>query len=171
MKTLVVYYSRTGRTRKVAERLAQILDADLDELHDVRSRSGFFGFLVGGRDAWLERETNLAPLKYDPSGHTLVILAGPVWAFTVCPAIRAYIKLCASCIRQAAFICTLGGRGNERTFAAMQTLLGKEPVATLALIDREIDRTGCEPALVSFADQLRRPPVAVPPSTPPPATP
>ncbi len=161
MKTLVVYYSRTGRTRKVAERLAQLLDADLDELHEARSRSGFFGFLVGGRDAWLERETNLAPLKYDPSGHALVILAGPVWAFTVCPAIRAYIKLCASRIRQSAFICTLGGRGSERTFAAMQALLGKEPLATLALIDRDIDRQAHESALEAFAERVREAPAVL----------
>jgi hypothetical protein len=155
MKTLVVYYSRTGRTRAAATRLAAVLNADLDEIHDVRNRSGVVGYLAGGRDAWLERETGLAPPKYDPSGHDLVVLAGPVWAFTICPAMRAYLRLCAGKIRQAAFLCTQGGRGSERAFTAMEALLGKPPVATLTLIDREIDRGRADAAIEEFAGRLR----------------
>jgi flavodoxin len=45
MKTLVVYYSRTGKTRFVAERVASELKADIEEVVDLKNRSGRFGFL------------------------------------------------------------------------------------------------------------------------------
>lgn len=156
MKSLVVYYSRTGRTRKVAEALARLLAADLDELHDTRRRSGLLGGLAGGRDAWLARETGLAPLKYDPAGHDLVVLAGPVWAFNICPALRAYARLHGHRLRRAAFVATQGGRGAERAFAALSDLLGAPPVATLVLLDRDIDRDRHLPALEDFAGRLRK---------------
>jgi flavodoxin len=155
VKTLVVYYSRSGRTRKVAEELAHLLDADLDELHETCSRSGLFGYLAGGRDAWLARDTGLAPLKYDPTGHDLVVLAGPVWAFTVCPALRAYGKLWGARLRNTAYLATQGGRGADRAFAVLRELTGRPPAATLTLIDRDIDKERHIPELEAFGEQLR----------------
>jgi flavodoxin len=43
MKTLVVYYSRTGTTRKVAEAIAGILRCDIEEVVDTKKRSGILG--------------------------------------------------------------------------------------------------------------------------------
>lgn len=48
---LVVYYSRTGATRKVAEYITKQLGADMEEIIDMKKRSGIWGFLIGGRDA------------------------------------------------------------------------------------------------------------------------
>lgn len=41
MKTLIVYYSRTGKTAKVAQRLAAALKADVVEIKCVRYRLGY----------------------------------------------------------------------------------------------------------------------------------
>ena len=45
MKVLVVYYSRTGNTKFVAEAIAQSLEADIEEIKDGKNRMGVFGFL------------------------------------------------------------------------------------------------------------------------------
>jgi len=158
MKTLVVYYSRTGRTRTAATELARELGADLEELHEMRGgRTGVKGYVLAGRDAWLARESSLAPLRYDPSGHELVVVAGPVWAFAMCPAVRAYLKLCGPKLKRVAFLCTQAGKGAKRTFMQMAALLDRAPVDTLILIDRDIDRDRHTPALTDFAARLRRP--------------
>ncbi len=51
MKTLVVYYSRTGNTKLIGDELAAVLGADVEELKDRDDRSGRMGYIRAGRDA------------------------------------------------------------------------------------------------------------------------
>lgn len=44
-KALVVYYSRTGTTRRLAEVLAKALQADIELVIDKKNRSGTLGYL------------------------------------------------------------------------------------------------------------------------------
>ena len=49
MKTIIIYYSQTESTRKVAETLALSLKADICEVKDLKERDGLknrFGSLV-----------------------------------------------------------------------------------------------------------------------------
>jgi flavodoxin len=156
MKTLVVFYSRTGRTRVAAMELARQLNADVEELHEMHGgRMGARGCVLAGRDAWLGRSAPLAPLRYDPSGHDLVVIAGPVWAFTMCPAVRAYLTLCGAKLRRFAFLCTQGGKGAGRAFIRMAALLDRAPADTLILRARQIDQKLHERGVADFAVRLK----------------
>ena len=59
MKVLVVYYSRTGNTRFVAEAVAQSLKADIEEIRDRKNRMGIFGFLRCGYEAIFKKLTDI----------------------------------------------------------------------------------------------------------------
>jgi len=48
MKILVVFYSRTGATRTVAQKIADLVKGDLEEIKDTRNRAGILGFLRSG---------------------------------------------------------------------------------------------------------------------------
>ncbi len=50
-KILCLYYSRSGNTRMVMEKIAELLNAELVEITDGKKRSGFIGFLTSGFDA------------------------------------------------------------------------------------------------------------------------
>ena len=39
-KTLVLYYSRTGTTKKLATFIGDVLGADVEEIIDTKNRSG-----------------------------------------------------------------------------------------------------------------------------------
>jgi flavodoxin len=44
-KVLVVFYSKTGHTREIAQDIAKHLDADLEEITDQKKRTGLLGFI------------------------------------------------------------------------------------------------------------------------------
>ena len=60
LKTLVVYYSRTGNARFVAQTIAAEVGADIEEVIDQKKRSGPIGFFTGGSDARRGKETKIS---------------------------------------------------------------------------------------------------------------
>jgi hypothetical protein len=151
MKTLIVFYSRTGCTRAVAGKLAPLLGADLEDLRETADRSGALGYLRAGRDAAQGRPAELLPGVRRADGYDLVVVGTPVWAFTMCPAVRAWLMREAAGLRAVAFLCTQGGSGAERAMRHMAELAGREPVASLVLRDRDIRAGACEEAIAGFA--------------------
>lgn len=91
MKTLVVYYTRTGNSKFAAEIIAAELGADLEEVVDLKNRQGRLAFLQGGRDAGRAKETSIAQTKKNPVDYELIILVQPIWNRSPTPAIRTYI--------------------------------------------------------------------------------
>ena len=92
MKTLVVYYTRTGNTKFIAETIAAELGADIEEVIDLKNRQGRLAFLPAGKDATQGKETQIAETKRTPTGYDLVIIGQPVWAGSPTPAIRTYMN-------------------------------------------------------------------------------
>ena len=92
LKSLIVYYSRTGNTRFVAETIAAEIGADVEEVVDLKKRSGPLGFLIGGKDARQGKETKISPTTKIPNDYELVIFGTPVWAGKPAPAINTYLK-------------------------------------------------------------------------------
>ena len=108
MRPLVVFYSRTGRTRKVGEAIATALDCDSEELVDTRKRSGPIGFMRSGREAQSKQLTVLQPVKRDPSLYDIVILGTPIWMGTMSSAMRTYIAENKSKFNRVAFFLHAG---------------------------------------------------------------
>jgi flavodoxin len=155
MKVLVTYYSRTGVTRLAAQELARRLGADVEEIIDTKPRGGVIGWLVAGKDASLKRLTRIKPVSKDPAAYELVVIGTPVWAFTMAPAVRTYITDHRRSLKKVAFFCTMGGSGDARTLRHLAELAGTTPLATLALIDKDV-RSGRHAAkLEAFVNQLR----------------
>lgn len=92
MKSIVIYYTRTGNARFVAETIAKTIGADIEEVVDLTDRSGSKGYLLAGRDATKGSETKIVETKKSPKDYDLIIVGQPVWAFAPTPAIRTYLK-------------------------------------------------------------------------------
>ncbi len=91
MKTLVVYYSRTGNTKFVAEEITAELGADIEEIIDLKNREGKLGWLSASRDATGNRQTKIAETKRDPKNYDLIVIGTPIWAWSPSSAIRSYV--------------------------------------------------------------------------------
>ena len=64
MKTLVVFYSRTGTTKKVGENIAKILKCDSEEIFDTKDRMGVVGYMQAGKDAMFKNAEFVDVIEY-----------------------------------------------------------------------------------------------------------
>jgi flavodoxin len=155
MRTLVVSYSRTGNTRRLARALARALGADHEEIRDRADRAGIAGYLRCGLEALLEASTEIGPPKHDPAGYDLVVVGTPVWATSVSSPVRTFLWLERQRLPAVAFFATLGGAGSERAFGQMRALAGKAPAATLAVRESDLARGVPAERVARFAEALR----------------
>ena len=156
MKTLVVYYSRTGFTKKLALALAAKLQAETEELVDNTSRKGIMGWLKGGRDAVKKFMTVISPAQKDPAQYDLVVLGSPVWAGTMAPALRTYLTQQKSKIKKSAFFCTMGGSGDQSLFAHVAEILGQKPAAMLTIRTKQVAANEFAAELDKFVEQVTK---------------
>ena len=157
MKPLVVFYSRTGTTKKVGEALTNLLQCDSEELIDTKKRKGPLGFLRSGRDAARNKLTVLAPIIHDPALYDVVALGTPVWSGLMSSPMRTYITINKSKFNRVAFFCTQGGNENRKLFDDMQALCGRSPVSVLALRASVVKNEEYNERLRQFAGALQIP--------------
>ena len=141
MKTLVVFYTRTGTTKKAAEAIAKELGCDIEELSDGKDRKGLIGWIMAGKDAGQKTMEKLKELEHNPSGYDLVIIGTPVWNFSVSSPVRTFLITHKDRLKKVAFFFTGGGGGgnvNKNVLPHMTVACGKDPVATLALRTDEV---------------------------------
>ena len=155
MKALVVFYSRTGATKEVAEALVESLNCDSEELLDTKKRSGPLGFLSAGKDAKAKKLTKLTDIKRDPALYDPVILGTPIWAGTLSSAMRTYIANNKSKFKRVAFFCTHGGSESQQLFAEMEALCERRPVSILALQEKEVKTGNYQGKIRQFVDGLQ----------------
>lgn len=153
-RALVVYYSRTGHTRAVAEALAAALTADLEELRNPTDREGVFGYLRSGTEALLAASTELASPKHDPGAYDLVVVGGPVWAMSVSSPVRTYLWLERERLARVAFFATYGGMGADHAFDQMALVAGRFPLGKLALREADLEAGAHAARVASFAKDL-----------------
>ena len=154
-RILVVHYSRTGHTRQVAMLVAKALGADLEEIVDLTKRTGIWGYLKSGREAFLRRPVPIGPSVHDPAGYDLVVMGTPIWNASLSAPVRSYIARHRATIRAAAFFCTCGGMGIDRVFAQMADACGRQPLARLAVREADLTSSGLPAKVDRFAAEIK----------------
>ena len=137
---LVVYFSRTGYTQRVAEHIAHAAGADCEPIKERSARTGFLGYWRSAREALRKSAIEIEPASANPRDYALVVLGTPVWAGNMSSPMRAYIARHKLDFGRIALFCTQGGSGGEKVLRTMADFCGRSPVATVCLNDSEIDR-------------------------------
>ncbi|MDP4088270.1 MAG: hypothetical protein Q8930_03225 [Bacillota bacterium] len=155
-KTLVVYYSRSGKTEKAVQELKNCMECDVEVLVDAKNRKGLMGFITGGRDAVNERLTEIQQVKYEPAQYDRVVLCTPTWASNMVPAVRTYIEAHKKDFKQVAFLVTQGGGNNGKVYKSLEAAVGKAPMYKTNIGGREF-RDGSWKEIVSgFAKEISK---------------
>lgn len=155
MKILVVFYSRSGRTKKIAETISDILKCDKEEIFDTKNRKGIPGFLSAGTDANLRRLTAIKETKNNPSLYDLVVIGTPVWSSNISTPIRTYLTLHKEDFKNVAFFCTRLGSDADKVFTDMEGICQKTPIASLELTSREVARNQYMQKVKEFIKNLK----------------
>ena len=139
MKSLVVYYSRTNITKKLAEAIAEKTSADIDEIIPKVNYRGKLGYARGGKHAIQEKIIDFENMKYDPSDYDILYIGGPVWAGKSANPVISYLKQNEGKITNVKFFLTAGSSGFEGSFAQMEKYSTK-PLKTLALTTKQVKK-------------------------------
>jgi len=132
-KCLVVYYSKTGNTKAVAEAIAKRMGGDLCEVN----------------------EQGVAQSGFDPSGYGLVVVGTPVNGFKTSLPIQGYLTQYKEKLPAVAFYATYS-LYPAGTLGGMEKLAGKKPIATEKFKSRDIKLGKIDTKVDSFVASLKK---------------
>ena len=139
MKTAIVYYSMSGNTKYVADKIAEKIEADIVRIEPVKAYpdKGAKKFIWGGKSAVMGEKPQLRPYEFSADKYDRIILGTPVCASNFAPPIRTFIKENPDIQgkRIAVFTCFSGG-GADKAIEKMKKCIGVEKFeAELILVD------------------------------------
>lgn len=152
--TVVVYYSRSGVTRAVAERLAAILQADIEEIREEKDRSGPIGYIKAGMDAVKQKEAVLTS-HHSTAEREVVVLGMPVWGFNPPPAVRMYLKSVDLAAIKLCGFATMNGSGAEKTLDRVAEIAPNGLALRLSLARPKVGDAKLEALLNEWAAKIR----------------
>ena len=154
MKSLVVYYTRTGNARFAAETIAAEIVADVEEVIDMKNRSGKLAYLTGGAAARRGKETEIAPTKKSPADYDLIIVGTPVWASRPAPAITTYLKKNNLSGKKVALFFTQGGKKPSAIDQTKALIPNSEFLGVLTLIEPLDNKAESEKQITEWCKTL-----------------
>ncbi len=113
-KTLILFYSLEGSTRKIAQSLAKELNFPFEELKPMKEMKskGFMKYVQGGGQAVAGIKPALQPLKSNLKNYDTIIIGSPVWAGRFTPAVKSLLEKGLLKKKKIAFFyCNEGGPG------------------------------------------------------------
>jgi hypothetical protein len=152
--TVIVYVTRTGNSRALANGLGDILKAPVHEVIDKANRKGVLGFIKGGADSSMKSSPPIQDPGIELKGVHTVVLVQPVWASNLCPPLRTWLRAHKEELKgvRLALLASHLGSPPEKFRANAEKEFGA--FAAFAAIIESTGAEGKKAALKDFAAQL-----------------
>ena len=141
--TLVVYYSRTGNVKKLAQNIAEKRDADIYEIVDLINRNGIIGFIRSGYHGLRKKCTAIGPARIELKNYKTIIICGPVWAGNIASPVRSFLTQYSDDMAKAKieYVIMRGDKNKKYTsvFKQMDRILGKVNESATSVQQGHID--------------------------------
>jgi flavodoxin len=150
MHPLVVYYSRTGNTHRVAHTIASTLESPTVERIRPVTRRRYSNWLL--RSCVPGSRVPIQPIETDLSSRTAVFLGTPKWTLS-CPPVTEYVERADFEGTKIGVFMTYGGFDEERYLRQLVDRLeaqGGTVVATLRVQRDAIDTAECSQRTAGF---------------------
>ena len=129
MKAAVIYYSRSGVTRKIAEKVQKKFDADMFFVEPEKAYGNYMASVVrvmGERAS--KNDPTLKTKVADFSSYDVVFIGFPVWAATLPQFLQEYISKAGLERKRVIPFATAGGNGKETSLKTLKELLPKSNI-------------------------------------------
>jgi len=126
MKSIIIYYSYSGNTKKVAQSLSTALEEKGEvKVLELKALDESGNFFKQCSRAIQHKKAQIESVNVDLSQYDLIYYGTPVWAFGPAPAINTYLEQCSGVENKAIILfSTYGsGTGNTRCLDYMQQIL------------------------------------------------
>ena len=149
-KVLVIYYSQTSNTKKVAQEIATKTGADVEEIVAVNPYNGDFQATIGRcqqeREQGITPEIN--PIKANLADYDTIFIGYPVWFGTYAPPVAAFLKQVDLSGKKIVPFCTFGSGGLDSSVKDLAKALPNAEIlpgygvraARLAAAPQEVDQ-------------------------------
>lgn len=151
---LVVFYSYTGVSRRVAQLLSSHHGFSLGEIHEVKHRAGALGGLRCVLDSLLGRHPAIRYEGPDPADCRAVVIVSPIWAYQMAGPMRSFLREYKSRIHRYAQVTVMNAAGASNAVAEAARLMGSAPVMTGEFLSRRIEDGTGTGDLLEFGDAL-----------------
>ena len=142
MKTLCLYYTRTGTTKAAMEHLARLLDADIAEYTDGRDRSGALGY-VGACFASMKKKMPEMTVRSDLSlgDYDRVLIGMPIWVEGPCVMGKALLKQYRDSLPKDVYyvVTQMGGADYTSRIKKLDAVLGRPSAGQVSLKTKDHD--------------------------------
>lgn len=93
-KKLIVYYSYTNNTKKIAEQIQMATGADICEIETVKPYTGDYNSVVDQGKQEVDRgfKPEIKPLRVNWGDYDTIIIGTPVWWYTYTPAVANFLS-------------------------------------------------------------------------------
>lgn len=93
MKKLIIFYSYTGNTKKIANIIKEKLNCDILELEPLKPFSTNYDEVVNEyQNNSINKEVEIKDIKIDLDNYDEFIIGTPVWWYTISPVITKFLK-------------------------------------------------------------------------------
>lgn len=138
-KTLIVYFSQSGNTRKCAKTLHSLMDSDLFELVPKVPYPRGYGRLLKETKKEAEEKSvrELNPVAFNPSDYDCLFIGCPNWWGSLPAPVRTFMRETNLSGKEIAFFITHGGSGAESVKEEIRALLPSSShfLGTLSIFD------------------------------------
>ena len=142
MKTLCLYYTRTGTTKAAMEHLARLLDADIAEYTDGKDRSGALGY-VGACFASMKKKMPEVTVRSDLSlgDYDRVLIGMPIWVEGPCVMGKALLKQYRDSLPKDVYyvVTQMGGADYTSKIKKLDAVLGRPSAGQVSLKTKDHD--------------------------------
>lgn len=154
-QTLVVFYSHTDMSRRVARLLCSQFGWAIGEVSDQHPRVGTGGIFRCVLDSLLLVRPEIRYDGPDPKDFDSVVCVVPIWLSRMAAPMRTFIEAQATRMRRVAVISVMDRHGSSCAAVEADRLLGYAPALSASFTTREVADGSYAPRLEAFGRAVR----------------